>query len=143
MLAQNFKTAADLGISELRHGGLIKTLGVLERGEVRHVPVPYSRFVYKPQNWDALFNMSNLWTDATCGTAACIAGTSDLIFGTDFVSAGCVNWPEDSRLDDLFCPNGIDEEIWGDITTAQAATALRSYLTTGDANWAEAIAAQS
>jgi hypothetical protein len=40
-------------------------------------------------------------------------------------------------LDELFFPNAFRAE---DVTTSQAATALRAYLTTGDAKWHEAVA---
>ena len=35
MLAPNFKTAAELGLTELQHKALIKVLGQLERYEIR------------------------------------------------------------------------------------------------------------
>jgi len=36
MLARNFKSATDLGIPENVYAGLIKVLGMMERGELRH-----------------------------------------------------------------------------------------------------------
>lgn len=39
MLAQNFKTPADLGITDVEFDALYKVLGILERSEVPHVPV--------------------------------------------------------------------------------------------------------
>ncbi len=145
MLAQNFKTAADLGISDAQFEGLIKTMGVLERGELTHVPIVkdwYRVHVNSdPAKFDALFNMDNVYSVADCGSAACIAGTCDLLFKTDFAPLGNLNFDLPESLIDLFCPPSIDDTKWTKITTDQAAHALRNYLTTGDSDWSAAAPA--
>lgn len=141
MLAQNFKTAADLGISEGDIVGLIKVLGMLERREVQHVDVPDSSDVRMQPTADHLFNMGNTYIVVDCKTAACIAGTSDLFCGTNFVTKKNKTLRSKKMpcgLTELFAPS-IPEAEWDFITTDQAAAALRSYLTTGEANWAEAL----
>lgn len=143
MLAQNFKTAADLGISDLWFEGLVKMLGMMERGEVRHVPTIDNYFDRRrgtPQKFYALFNMANIWTrtKGNCGTAGCIAGNCDVLFKTRFAPNGVLDDNIPENLMALFCPN-IPEEQWGDITVEQSASALRSYLTTGEPRWAEAL----
>lgn len=144
MLAQNFKSPADLRITAAEFGGLIQVLGMLERDEVKHVPVEDTMFKngdLPVLTKDFLFNMDNIYTVAACGTAACIAGTSDLFCGTKFMAEDfCLrdNLPE--QLLQLFCPNTYGNVRWADITTEQAATALRNYLTNGEPRWEEVLA---
>ncbi len=138
MLAQNFKTAADLRISDGDLAGLIKTLGMLERDEVRHVAVPNTWKIQHNPTPDMLFNMGNIYLVVGCKTAACIAGTADLFCGTEFVVDEKLRSGLPEELHKLFCPP-ISEDDWGTITVEEAARAIRSYLTTGEANWAEAL----
>lgn len=142
MLAQNFKTVADLGIKDTELDALVKVLRMLERDELRHVEVKKSEHgTSRPVRLDFLFNMDNLYTSArSCGTAACIAGTADLFFGSAFIDGSALRRHLPEAVIDLFCPNACGADEWQKITTEQAAIALRSYLTTGDANWAEALA---
>ncbi len=120
MLAQNFKTAADLRIADVELDALIKVLGMLEREEIA------------PEQ----FNMCRY-----CGTACCLAGWA-------YIASGEIAFPEvadntprspahgNDGLSTLFCSRlGLGLRA----TPSQAAIALRSYLTTGDANWAEAL----
>lgn len=130
MLAQSFLPAADLGITEPQRDALMKTLVLLETGKLRHVPeeelVNYAR---RPPAFAGLFNMAHVRFEHDCGTVGCIKGTAEMISG---VSLDCLG----PALHELFytaCMNGRD------ITPDQAATALRSYLSTGDAKWHEAI----
>lgn len=135
MLAQNFKTAADLGISNTNLEALIKVLGMLERGELQHTPDPETF-----EGSDG-FNMAdyNFSDTNACGTVHCIAGWCDRLFKTDFVGLHMISPPEGlpHSLNDLF--SGAPGKNWN-TTAGQAAVALRSYLTTGDPNWAEAFA---
>lgn len=126
MLAQNFKTAAELGISEIEVDALIKVLGMLERGELT----------------EQEFSMDTILHD--CGSPACLCGWANYVSGgRAFPEA-----PQTSRLYNrlpagainLFLLSGWRSE-WESITPSQAATALRSYLTTGVARWDEALAA--
>lgn len=40
MLAQNFKTAADLDLADAEFEALVKVLGMLERGEIKQPLLP-------------------------------------------------------------------------------------------------------
>jgi hypothetical protein len=136
MLAQNFKTAEELGISEAQKDALSKTLVLLETGKLKHTSPP-DDFTYLggTESFTGQFNM-NCWrhTFKECGSICCIGGTAELIGNVDFTFAL-------GKLQGLFYPPievvGTD---WGRITPSQAATALRSYLTTGDARWDLAVA---
>lgn len=78
--------------------------------------------------------------DATCGTIACIGGTAELVGNlpkSDFHHAA----KDNSELYNLFCPD--DVMIWDEITVEEAAMALRSYLTTGKADWSAATTRES
>lgn len=81
MLAQNFKSADELGITDQQKEALMKTLVLMETGRLIHVERPK------------------------------------------------VVSPDDGGVSD-----------WKTIIPAQAATALRSYLTTGDSRWDLAVA---
>lgn len=124
MLAQNFMTPADLGITDILFESLVKVLGMLERGELKHTPVTMPI----PNG----FNMADRWIHDDCGTACCIMGWCDL------VARKQLSWPiSNHALADLFCP----DMCWaGHHTPAQAAIALRNYLTHGEPRWAEALA---
>lgn len=140
MLAQNFKSAADLGISEEQKDALAKTLVLLETGKLTHYTEELEHgHARGRRKFSGLFAMDS-WAGAhECGTVACIGGTAEIIggvrFGSDF-SSGLNN----TGLHNLFCPKEIRIEFWRNITTGQAARALRSYLTTGDARWDLAVA---
>ncbi|MEY9676048.1 hypothetical protein ABIE93_005982 [Bradyrhizobium elkanii] len=136
MLAQNFKSAADLKISEEQKDALIKTLVLLETGKLHHFAVTpeieENEFaIDRGYMFSGDFNMAYFHLKHSCGTAACIAGTAELISGIKFVGRD-----RTAALDGLFY--GGDLEL-SSITPAQAATALRSYLTTGDPRWDLAV----
>jgi hypothetical protein len=140
MLAQNFKAADELGITEEQIEALIKTLVMLETGKLIHNTHESIR-QYTRNEEDAPFtghfNMA-CWRYATpCGTAGCIGGTAEMIVGR-----GVFDYYDDQEggdaLDRLFSPRGMKD--WAKITPAQSAIALRSYLTTGDARWDLALA---
>lgn len=133
MLAQNFKSAADLGLSEPQLSALQKTLVLLETGKLRHVPSP-TLYTSGGTDFSFKFNMA-AWSrdgDGECGTVCCIAGTAELVGRVDF----CERL---AALDELFYANNCDKNLVA-ITPTEAATALRSYLTTGDARWDLAVA---
>lgn len=136
MLAQNFKSAVDLRISEAQKDSLIKTLVLLETGGMRHSPCDFGYDFDATPTFTGHFNMAR-WGNisSSCGTVACIGGTAELISGVSFDQIKL----ENENLRGLFYPISL-EPIWHSITPAQAARALRSYLTTGDAKWAEAVA---
>lgn len=130
MLAQNFKSAADLGITEPQKEALMKTLVLLETGKLVHVE-PEDRFTNdfrETEKFTGHFNMARWRAADSCGTVACIAGTAEIIGGVQFPVYG-----GPSNLNRLFAP--ASDPVMAKITTEQAATALRSYLTTGDPRW--------
>jgi hypothetical protein len=133
MLAQSFMTAEALGITAAEQAALVKVLGMLERGELRHVTEQQVRSNSDEQYGDA-FCM--VWWDTRhdgyrCGTICCIGGWAERVGNLEFVKM-------DKSLKDLFYPDS-NKGGW-EATPAQAATALRSYLTTGEPRWAEALA---
>lgn len=141
MLAQNFKTPADLGIQDKWFEALLKLLGMLERGELRHT----STVKLKPLCDDrvrpevGLFNM-NRWSVAfECGTVCCLGGTAEAIGGFRFG-----RMPE--KLVHLFHPGQESHKVlhraggYETITMEQAAIALRNYLSSGEPRWEEALA---
>lgn len=139
MLAQNFMAACDLDITKAEFSALQKTLVMLETGKIVHAPIGDG---YYPNQgpFTGQFNMCH-WNSAhDCGTIACIGGTAELIGNVRF-NIHNRNRPNNG-LYRLFMPD-LPESIWNDITPAQAATALRSYLTTGDADWPAAMARSS
>lgn len=134
MLAQNFKSAADLCLPEPHVSALMKTLVLLETGRLRHVP-PATYDGDEIGVFSGQFNMCNWCAASDCGTVACIGGTAELIGSVSFGSIyDPTNYLMTDRLRDLFLPP-FSGNKWNAITTYQAATALRSYLTTGDARW--------
>ncbi len=127
MLAQNFKTPADLRLPTVEFDALISVLSMLEREEIP----------------DCKFDMSSM--NPRCNTAFCICGWAFAITdGRAFPEIPNPNLLLSSRLPkearDLFRLDTATRFLEG-ITRTQAATALRSYLTTGEANWKEAMAA--
>lgn len=127
MLAQNFKTPAELKITDAEFDALYKVLGMLEREELKHVDFA------KPEGPNG-FNLGCFKNQTACGTVACIAGWSDLLFGTTFERQHSARTKGDPLIN-LFTPAKQDE-----VTTSQAAIGLRNFLTHGEARWAEALA---
>jgi hypothetical protein len=137
MLAQNFKSSAELDLPESHVSALVKTLVLLETGKLRHVPA--TSYDNKTGTFSGCFNMCNWGAGSACGTIACIGGTAELIGGVSFGSIyDCTNTLLTDSLRDLFLPP-FSRKLWNAITTEQAATALRSYLTTGEARWDLAV----
>ena len=131
MLAQSFQSAADLGISEPQKEALMKTLVLLETGKLVHATEFNHDF--GEEAFSGHFNMAHWKDTASCGTVCCIGGTAELIGGVDLSTT----MGADGSLQELFCPSDVAD--WKSVTPAQAARALRSYLTTGDAKWTEAV----
>lgn len=143
MLAQNFKTPTDLGITDAEFDALHKVLGMLERAELPFADLKRDRV----GNWlapegGAAFNMAQ-WE---CGTAHCIggwAGRVDPSIKSDLITKTSADGKD--GLSKLFYPSPWTECRWsgglGDITDQHAAIALRNYLTHGEPRWAEALTA--
>lgn len=150
MLAQNFKTPTDLGISDVEFEALVKVLGMLERQEVDFAPVDdnLSNKVGDQCGWlsweghkhrvPIAFNMNWVLGESECGTTACMMGWAKYLSG-DFTLFSA---PVPDAVKELFIyhtPTPSTDAKWS-ATPSQAAIALRSFLTTGRANWAEALA---
>jgi hypothetical protein len=129
MLAQNFKTADELGLSEVAYNALVTVLGMLERGEI-----------------DAEhFDMDEWWAPGRdqrgrfCGSVGCIGGWA--VFVAERAGHGSECWKsprpahprELTPWNELFYP--LDLDAWF-ATPAQAAHALRNYLISGNPQWA-------
>jgi hypothetical protein len=146
MLAQNLKTSAELGISDVEFDALFRVLGMLERGELKHVRVEASAspFPDYSRGYTCHFNMFRVAIPyGECGTAACILGTARLLFGLKLF-AGWEKQGLPENLLALFWPMAqLGARPSGSITPSQAAIALRNYLTHGDPRWAEALATLS
>lgn len=127
MLAQNFKTAADLDISKAEVDALIKVLGMLERGELEHHP---SNQPDTPNG----FNMGHWGAQTDCGSIGCIKGWAQF-------SGLHVFWFVErySPVEGLFQVDNIHLRPWTEITASEAACALRNFLTLGEARWAEVL----
>lgn len=134
MLMQNFKSAADLGLTEPQKEALMKTLVLLETGKLEHAKID-DGIMGGSDKFTGHFNMHVWCREHSCGTIACIGGTAELIGGVVFGYG-----KQHMQLHNLFEPHDFDWQLWQNITPAQAATALRSYLTTGDARWDLAVA---
>lgn len=138
MLAQSFKSAADLDITEPQRSALMKTLMLLETGKLQYRQVSEESDDSDEPTFCENFNMRFWRVKHPCGTIACIGGTAELI--------GDVTFGDRMRkpgLAQLFWPWPMNNEQIAAITPAQAATALRSYLTIGDARWDLAVAEEA
>jgi hypothetical protein len=132
MHAQNLKTPAELGIPDKAFDALLKVLGMLERGEIAehkwlNGDLPQSR---EPK----FFNMNVIIGQSDCGTTACILGWARWV-AQDFELLG---GDRPRELDNLFRMGECYEfGVPSAIQPAQAAIALRNYLTFGEARWNE------
>lgn len=141
MLAQNFMTADALGLTVEQHTALIKTLALMDSGKLTHV------LAEDGGSWGTEFsggfNMDVWATYSDCGTVACIGGTAELISGRPVHELfGLNHWKLPTQLRELFYPGLVcnnEDFDYKKITVAQAAVALRSYLTTGAADWESAL----
>lgn len=122
MLAQNFKTADELGLTEKGYQGLHRVLRMLEGGEL----------VYTPHNTIPNgFNMNATWYENECGTVGCIGGWAGF-YDKNGATEGFRLPNRDANLGALFCPRGRYSTNY---TAEQAAHALRTYLVTGQPDW--------
>lgn len=139
MLAQNFKSAADLEISQPQLEALIKTLVLMETGEIKFVHLDEKSFEssVEGKSHEGLFNM-NVWNAFTpCGTVCCIGGTAEYVGKVNFPGGCMEGMPE--GLDRLFYPYELPDHQWNDITVEKGAQALRNYLTYGEPRWKEVM----
>jgi hypothetical protein len=144
MLAQSFRTAAQLKLTQPELEVLIKVLGMLERGEIKALPQSAGayRSVLDDMPWQAVdyavevpefFDMRRVIGTTDCGTSCCILGWAQYV-GTngEFISYQHRDYP----LDCLFYPAADGVEC---TDPQQGAMALRNYLTTGWPGWREVM----
>lgn len=133
MLAQNFKTAEELQLTDKGLLAMIEVLRRLESGELKWIPMGTSA----PKG----FNMAvgwlpevsrSLWTE-DCGTIGCIAGWANQIAYGHKDCRQSVSTRSNAAWGALVTPTQIAD--WGKITVDQAAKALRSFLVTGTPDW--------
>ena len=129
MLAQNFKTAAELGLADVEAEALVTVLRMLERGDIAREEFHMGRFQHE------------------CRTPACICGWAH------HVSRGKAFSELSTRHGPILLYRRLGNSTralfrltearasGGEITPAQAALALRNYLTHGEPRWAEAMEA--
>jgi hypothetical protein len=129
MLAQNFKTADELGLAQVEVTALATVLGMLERGEIAQEQFHMGHFRH------------------SCRTPSCICGWAHHISGgkafaelTSPYGSMILYRRANKPLIELFRLTAA-RGSGADITPAQAAFALRNYLTHGAPRWAEATAA--
>lgn len=144
MLAQNFQTPTALGISDGEFEALFKVLRMLERGEIQHMRGNIGDRpggALEGENFTPhFFNMALVQLENDCGTAGCILG-----WARHVASDSRIFQERSPALDELFMMGpgfggGFKGKFFSDILPSEAAIALRSYLTTGDPRWAEALA---
>jgi hypothetical protein len=130
VLAQNFKTAKELGLAEVEVDALVTVLRMLEREDIAQKDFHMGHFRHE------------------CKTPACICGWAHHVsggrafpelsahYGPLMLYRRVSDFPSVVELFRLTAPRGSG----GEITPAQAAIALRSFLTRGEPRWAEATA---
>lgn len=145
MLARSFLSAADLGIADVEQQALVKVLDMLELGELVHGKYPLAR-MFRGSNE---FNMAvTLDESSECGSIGCLCGWAHLASGRKAFVEIFSSTAENEERNVYALPTGLRKLFrFGtqagalfDIQPEQAAAALRNYLTTGEANWAEAMA---
>lgn len=144
MLAQNFKTAAELAIENGEFDALVKVLGMLERGETSYAPLNENKtsgycLLPPSDRTPTMFNMDTVFGEADCGTTACMLGWAQFLT-QDYSLFPDMNMTPETR--DLFLYQTFiraDDPAWK-ATPEQAARALRNYLTLGEPRWAEVLA---
>ncbi len=132
MLAQNFKTAKELGLADVEVEALVTVLRMLEREDIAREEFHMGHFRHE------------------CRTPACICGWAHHISGGKafpelsarqqgpiILYRRVSDSPSIIELFRLTATSGSG----GEITPAQAAIALRNYLTCGEPRWTEAMAA--
>jgi hypothetical protein len=129
VLAQNFKTAQELGLASEEVEALVTVLRMLERGEIAREEFHMGHFRHE------------------CRSPACICGWAH------FVSRGQAFCELSTRYGPIMLYRRLGRSArdlfrltegrgaGGEISPTQAALALRNYLTHGEPRWAETAAA--
>ncbi len=116
MLAQNFKTAQDLGITAKEYQSLITVMKMFERREIAREE----------------FHMEGV----DCGSRACILGWCQRVTDGDVFREYAID-SNRALFGGLFLFG--DRRRFKENDPDHAAIAIRSYLTTGDARWDLAV----
>ncbi len=137
MLAQNFKSATELGLCEPELWALVKVLHMFEREEITYAEKAKSGAIDKSHLVG--FNMWSFYGASECGTVACICGWAEHVGALEPFSL-VEKRLKNKQLEELFEARDLpSRHDFSSITPSQAAVALRSFLTTGEARWREAI----
>ena|SRR6266481_862668 len=139
MLAQNFKSADSLNLTEDEFNAMVTVLGMFEREEVQYRSAERADTcrgipdTFEPRS----FNMRFFAGADDCGTVACICGWAEYVgrLPAGSLMEKRLSFP---YLDRLFDPTGYFN--YDQITIANAAAALRNYLTFGEPRWDEVMA---
>lgn len=122
MLAKTFKTANELNVTQEMYDALRKVLENLESGKLKHTSD------WRPTEKYG-FNMNVIFVEGHCGTAGCILGWASHYTGKDH----CLLEFENKGLHGLFYPDCILDYV--NMSTQDAAYALRKFLETGVISW--------
>lgn len=150
MLASDFKTAEALNIHPSLHSALQEVMRGLEAGEYTHAGAEFAlneqaldQLLHEPRRWKKKpFNMMTWGGRSDCGTPGCIGGWCERLGAATPADIGPVKRRKSHpALAELFYPQSLHcmNISWHDVTPAQAAFAIRSYLRTGWPDWAEAV----
>jgi len=146
MLKRTFKTAAELQISAETYAAALQVLDQMERGLIEYREIDDTS--YRLRNFmnfgpeflrPFTFNMVEWMTDIPhCGTVCCIGGAIEMVMG--YSMSG---WDEDQMYPLFFVGSdggrrAIKHSLTS-ITVAQAAAALRNFLTDGQPHWREVL----
>ena len=138
MLASNFMTPSALGISDVEFDALVKVLGMLERGEIADDQFTMRRVQHPCRTPACLCGWAN---HVSQGRAFPLHATSTRPWPLSGITTYGPRWKElPPRVRELFAYGGRTTDPVYTATPAQAAMALRSFLTQGEARWAEAMA---
>ena len=141
MLAQNFKTADELGLEPDHYEALIKLLGMFERKEIEHRElVKGDAFTdyclpWRSPDKDFKFNMTTYAAHSSCGTVMCIHGWTQMLAGRMLPHPYEVKAAKLPRLSYYQLCHPDNKDDWNALGVEESAAALRSYLTTGASDW--------
>jgi len=137
MLASNFKTPSALGISEVEFESLVRVLGMLERGEIPDDQFTMRRVQHPCRTPACLCGWANHVSE---GRAFPLHARSSVTMFSTTTTYG-PRWKELPRpVQRLFGYGGRPTDPVYSASTAQAAIALRNFLTDGEPRWEEALA---
>lgn len=144
MLAQNFKTALDLQITEIEKQSLIKVMGMIERDEIVVVrrlqsDTPKGAYLHMP----AIKRI-----DEQCGSVGCICGWANIVSdGQAFPEINrqsgsptvhdMLNGHRTHAIQDLFGITDSSNRLISKMGESKdnVVQAIRNYLTIGEAKW--------